>query len=145
MEKSLRTYVLIENEKGELLVLKELIQGELYFKFPGGGLELGEGWEEAAKRELVEELHLEIELTQLGFFPEVIYSKFHNNVNVYVCYWAGNYHGSIPLDIQEDSVLKEVLWLPPEKAKDYLSFPSDLWALDRYLESKRVQKTGSGV
>ncbi len=45
-----------------LLVNEEIIRGQRIIKFPGGGLELGEGTVEGLRREWREELGLEIEV-----------------------------------------------------------------------------------
>ena len=53
---NLRVYALII-DKGEILLSKELIKGNIAIKFPGGGVELGEGIIEALQRESEEELN----------------------------------------------------------------------------------------
>lgn len=47
---------------GKILVNEELIKGNKVIKFPGGGMQLGEGTIDCLKREWVEELGLEIEV-----------------------------------------------------------------------------------
>lgn len=57
---NIRVYgILIHNNN--LLVNEELILGKRVIKFPGGGLELGEGILECLKREWKEELNLDVE------------------------------------------------------------------------------------
>ena len=48
--------------QGMLLVSEELIRGRWIIKFPGGGLEWGEGLHDCLKREWQEEMGLEIEV-----------------------------------------------------------------------------------
>jgi 8-oxo-dGTP pyrophosphatase MutT (NUDIX family) len=59
-------------QDGQVLVSEERIKGKIFFKFPGGGLELGEGTIDCLKREWMEELGLETEVLQhfytTGFF-----------------------------------------------------------------------------
>jgi len=50
----------------KLLVNEELIRGRTVVKFPGGGMDLGEGTIDCLKREWKEELNLDIEV--LGHF-----------------------------------------------------------------------------
>ena len=52
---NIRVYGLIL-ESGSILLSKELIMGEEVFKFPGGGLEYGEGLIEGLNREFKEEM-----------------------------------------------------------------------------------------
>ena len=52
---NIRVYGLIL-ESGSILLSKELIMGEEVFKFPGGGLEYGEGLIDGLNREFEEEM-----------------------------------------------------------------------------------------
>lgn len=62
MKFNIRVYgVLIDPERG-VLVSDEIIRGKAYVKFPGGGLEFGEGTRDCLKREFMEEMNLEIEV-----------------------------------------------------------------------------------
>jgi len=55
---TLRVYGLLLHE-GRLLVADELIKGQRITKFPGGGLEYGEGLKDALVREVREEIGVE--------------------------------------------------------------------------------------
>ncbi len=57
---NLRVYALIINEKKEILLSDEFRFGNFFTKFPGGGVELGEGIIDALHREMSEELNLEL-------------------------------------------------------------------------------------
>ena len=59
---NIRVYGILVNEKKQVLVADEYIRGGLYTKFPGGGLEFGEGTRDCLKRELKEELGIEAEI-----------------------------------------------------------------------------------
>ena len=59
---SLRVYGILINERNELLVSDEYIRGGYYTKFPGGGLEFGEGTRDCLKREFMEEMNLKVEV-----------------------------------------------------------------------------------
>lgn len=59
---NIRVYgVLIDSDK-KVLIADEFIRGGYYTKFPGGGLEFGEGTRDCLKRELKEELGIETEI-----------------------------------------------------------------------------------
>ena len=55
--------VLIEH--GKVALIRRVRDGHTYYLFPGGGVEDGETPEEAARREAVEELGVEVELGPL--------------------------------------------------------------------------------
>lgn len=57
---SVRIYGILLGENKQVLVSDEYIRGGLYTKFPGGGLEFGEGTRDCLKREFKEEMDLDI-------------------------------------------------------------------------------------
>ena len=57
---NLRVYGILVSATGEILVSDEYIRGKYYTKFPGGGLEFGEGTRDCLKREFKEEMNLEV-------------------------------------------------------------------------------------
>jgi len=71
---NLRAYGLLINESNEVLLSDEREYGMDFIKFPGGGVELGEGLIEALKREFVEECNVEIEVLS-HFYTTDFYEK----------------------------------------------------------------------
>lgn len=62
---NIRVYgIWLQNER--VLVSEEVIKGTTFVKFPGGGLELGEGIQDCLRREWQEELGMDIRV--LGHF-----------------------------------------------------------------------------
>lgn len=61
---NLRVYGILVNEQRQVLVSDELIRGGYFTKFPGGGLEFGEGTRECLAREFKEEMNLAVEVTE---------------------------------------------------------------------------------
>src|SRR5881398_4182065 len=59
---SIRVYGILINEAQQVLVSDELIRGNYYTKFPGGGLEFGEGTRDCLRREFNEEMNLRVEV-----------------------------------------------------------------------------------
>ena len=59
---SIRVYGILINDRRQVLVSDEFIRGGYYTKFPGGGLEFGEGTRDCLKREFKEEMDLAIEV-----------------------------------------------------------------------------------
>ena len=61
---NVRVYGLLINNKRQVLVADELIHERKITKFPGGGLEFGEGTLEAIKREMMEETNTQVEVIE---------------------------------------------------------------------------------
>ncbi len=59
---TIRVYGILINKENQILVSDEYIRGGYYTKFPGGGLEEGEGTRDCLKREFKEEMDLRIEV-----------------------------------------------------------------------------------
>ncbi|WP_336514375.1 NUDIX domain-containing protein [Pollutibacter soli] len=84
---NLRVYGLLINEKKQVLVSDEFIRGGYYTKFPGGGLEFGEGTRECLKREFKEELDIEVEVLEhlytTDFFQMSAFNPEHQIISIY--------------------------------------------------------------
>jgi len=59
---NVRVYGLLINEQQQILLTDEQERGYRFTKFPGGGLEYGEGLIEALKREYIEECAMEVDV-----------------------------------------------------------------------------------
>lgn len=57
---TVRVYGILINSQHQVLVSDEFIRGNFFTKFPGGGLELGEGTRDCLKREFKEETNLDV-------------------------------------------------------------------------------------
>jgi 8-oxo-dGTP diphosphatase len=57
---NIRVYGILLGENKKVLVSDEFIRGGYYTKFPGGGLEFGEGTRDCLRREFKEEMDLEV-------------------------------------------------------------------------------------
>jgi len=67
---NLRVYGFIINENQEVLLSDEYRFESFFTKFPGGGVEYGEGITNALHREFMEELNAEIESCELIYFND---------------------------------------------------------------------------
>lgn len=59
---NIRVYGILKDDNNNILVSDEYVRGNYFTKFPGGGLELGEGTRDCLKREFKEETGLEVEI-----------------------------------------------------------------------------------
>ena len=84
---NIRVYGILINEQKQVLVSDEFIRGNYYTKFPGGGLEFGEGTRECLKREFKEELDLDIpvgeHLYTTDFFQMSAFNPTHQIISIY--------------------------------------------------------------
>ena len=84
---NIRVYGLLINEKKQLLVSDEWIRGKYYTKFPGGGLEFGEGTRDCLKREFMEEMGLLVEVGDhiytTDFYQQSAFNNAHQILSIY--------------------------------------------------------------
>lgn len=84
---NVRVYGILLGERGEILVSDEYIRGNYYTKFPGGGLEFGEGTRDCLKREFKEEMDLDVEVTDhlytTDFFQMSAFNPEHQIISIY--------------------------------------------------------------
>jgi len=62
MRFNIRVYGILMDGNKRVLVSDEYIRGNFFTKFPGGGLEFGEGTRDCLKREFKEETGLDVEI-----------------------------------------------------------------------------------
>lgn len=84
---NIRVYGVLINEKKEILVSDELIRGNYYTKFPGGGLEFGEGTRACLEREFLEEMDLAVTVGEhiytTDFFQLSAFHPDHQIISIY--------------------------------------------------------------
>lgn len=75
---NIRVYILLYDEsRTSLLLSDEILSGEFHTKFPGGGLEYGEGLLDCLYREAIEELGQDVEVLRQFYTSETFQaSKF---------------------------------------------------------------------
>lgn len=105
---NVRVYGLLITDKYEVLISDERQDGRKFSKFPGGGLELGEGLIDALKREFIEECSAEIEVLS-HFYTTDFYEKssFNDSQIISIYYLVRPIRGlniefkNIPFDFDE--------------------------------------------
>ncbi len=84
---NVRVYGIWINRRGDVLLSEEQIEGRRLLKFPGGGLEFGEGLVDALKREWREETELEPEIIRhyytTDFFQASAFNEREQVISVY--------------------------------------------------------------
>lgn len=108
---NLRVYGVLITEQKKVLVSDELIRGAQYTKFPGGGLQPGEGTRDCLQREFMEEMNLEIEVGEHLYTTDYFQpSAFHTNHQIIsIYYWVKPLGGfdhllkTIPFDFSEEA------------------------------------------
>lgn len=84
---NIRVYGILINEQRQVLVSDELIRGSYITKFPGGGLEFGEGTRDCLRREFMEEMNLQVEVTDhlytTDFFQLSAFNPGHQIISIY--------------------------------------------------------------
>jgi ADP-ribose pyrophosphatase YjhB (NUDIX family) len=73
--------------ENKLLINEELIRGKLITKFPGGGLEFGEGTIDGLKREWKEELGLDIEVLDHFYTTDFFQASAYDDSQVISIYY----------------------------------------------------------
>lgn len=84
---NIRVYGLLITDDNHVLVSDEYIKGDFITKFPGGGLEFGEGTRDCLAREFMEEMNLQItvgdHLYTTDFFQMSAFSPDQQVVCIY--------------------------------------------------------------
>src|SRR5689334_13690577 len=84
---NIRVYGILINDNRQVLVSDEYIRGKYYTKFPGGGLEFGEGTRDCLRREFMEEMNLKVEVTDhlytTDFYQESAFLAGHQIISIY--------------------------------------------------------------
>jgi ADP-ribose pyrophosphatase YjhB (NUDIX family) len=84
---NIRVYGILINELDQVLVTDEFIKGHKITKFPGGGLEFGEGTIDCIIREFMEETNNEVEVIDhfytTDYFQVSAYNESHQIISIY--------------------------------------------------------------
>lgn len=140
---NVRVYGLLFNENNHVLISDEEEYGFQFSKFPGGGLEYGEGLIDALKREFVEECQTEIEVLEHFYTTDFFIKSVFNESQVISVYYLVKPVSGIDLDfrdkafdfLEKGDVLQAFRWKSiHELNKDELTFPTDQKVLELLKE-----------
>ena len=93
------------------------------WEFPGGKIEPGESRDVALKREIQEELGVDIAIENLLCTTEYDYPSFHLTMHCYLCSIASG-----EIELREH---KSALWLTSDRLKDVAWLPADKDVIDK--------------
>lgn len=101
---TIRVYGLIISESNEVLITDEFQLNTRMTKFPGGGMNFGEGTIDCLKREMLEECNQQIEDVK-HFYTTDFYQKalFYENCQLVSIYYLAKLKGEIAFKISEKS------------------------------------------
>jgi len=131
---NVRVYGLLINDRDEILISDEQEYGMQFTKFPGGGLELGEGLTEGLKREFMEECSVEIVILSHFYTTDFFVKSAFNDSQIISVYYKVKNISKLNLHIKtkafdfdgEGDVLQSFRWLKLSElnAADF-TFPID--------------------
>jgi 8-oxo-dGTP diphosphatase len=131
---NVRVYGLLINEHQEVLVSDEQEYGMQFTKFPGGGLEYGEGLTDGLKREFVEECNAEIEVISHFYTTDFFVKSAFNDSQIISVYYLVRNINALDLNFKikvfdfdgEGDVLQAFRWVKlSELREDDFTFPID--------------------
>ncbi len=119
--------------KGQTILIAQrqaLGEHHLQWEFPGGKLELGETPEECLRREILEELNLEIKV--LDIF-KVVYHVYKSKTILLLCYLCDLIGG-------EEMALacNDFQWVSLERIEDFSYVEADLPIVDKILKINEI-------
>lgn len=139
----IRVYGLLMSSRREILIAHEYHYDMPMVKFPGGGLHFGEGIADGLRRELVEELGVEmgvgLHFHTTDFFARSIFNPNHQIIGVYYL---------VEAETDLDNRFREPLvhpdangglafrWIGLDELRVIeMTFPTDRQALEKFLDN----------
>ncbi len=131
---NVRVYGLLINQNNEVLVSDEEEYGIRFSKFPGGGLEFGEGLLDGLKREFVEECNADIEIINHFYTTDFFEKSSFNDSQVISIYYLVKEKAPLQLAFKnkiydfdsEGEILQAFRWVKIEDLDlDEITFKTD--------------------
>ncbi len=106
---NIRVYGILIDDQNRILVSDEYIRGNYFTKFPGGGLELGEGTKDCLIREFMEETGLVVSINKhlytTDFYQQSAFRSSDQIISIFYTVSCADLSGlktsSIPFDLSE--------------------------------------------
>ena len=141
---NVRVYGILINDNNEVLISDEQEYGMRFSKFPGGGLEYGEGLTDGLKREFIEECNTEIEIINHFYTTDFFVKSAFNDSQIISVYYVvkaiSNLNfitKTIVFDFDgEGEVLQSFRWVNlKDLTPDELTFPIDKHVAELLISS----------
>ncbi|HYK77895.1 MAG TPA: NUDIX domain-containing protein [Daejeonella sp.] len=141
---NVRVYGLLINEQDQILLSDEQEYGFQFSKFPGGGLEYGEGLIEGLKREFVEECQAEIEVTEHFYTTDFFIKSVFNDSQIISVYYLVKAKHPLQLAFKEKAfdfdtegdILQAFRWKSlTDLNPDDVTFPTDRRVIELLKET----------
>jgi len=138
---NIRVYGVCISEQNEVLVSDETHNGCEFTKFPGGGLEWGEGTKDCLAREMQEEFGLEVEVNDLfyltDFFQISAFSEHDQVISVYYRFTLNDDISNANFQGEKEECLR---WIPlNELQEDVFMFPIDKLVAKQLTDKRSVR------
>lgn len=126
---NVRVYGIVEKDR-KILALHEEYVGEHLMKFPGGGLEYGEGVIACLRREFEEELNVKIKIREhLYTQEEFLVSKFRENEQLLTIYYLLDFEDENEFMIV-DPMVESIEWVSIDQSENPFLLPIDHLVFD---------------
>jgi nucleoside triphosphatase len=132
---------LIVNNEGKILLAKSHKWFDKY-TLPGGHIEVGESMIDAVRREVKEEVGLDVEVVEMLLVQEAIFApEFYKKKHfVFIDFYCKSKDQQVKLDQNE---IQDYIWVYPGAAYNLKLDSFTRKTLDRYLERGRGSSYGS--
>lgn len=144
---NVRVYGLLVNDQKEILISDEQEYGKRFSKFPGGGLEYGEGLRDALIREYWEECLVEVDVLEHVYTTDFFEHSYFNDSQIISIYYSVinktpfqlNFkQQAFDFDTDEGDVLQSFRWVKVNEVQaEDLTFKTDRIAFDAFLKQNR--------
>lgn len=141
---NVRVYGLLINDANEVLISDEQEYGMRFTKFPGGGLEYGEGLIEGLKREFVEECNTEVEVISHFYTTDFFVKSAFNDSQIISVYYLVKAVSDLRFITKttvfdfdgEGDILQSFRWIKLSELKvDDFTFPTDQYVADLLIKT----------
>lgn len=137
---NVRVYGLLINADNQLLISDEKSGDRIFSKFPGGGLEYGEGLIDALKREFIEECELEVEVLSHFYTTDFFEKSSFNDSQIISIYYLVREMGPLKLSFKtkafdfDPDTLQSFRWIGLDELKeDDVTFLTDKTVVGQLL------------